>query len=81
MSSNAIQHGDGGEQRECEACGNTFRCGASTKGCWCFQVELTAEAGELLRERYRHCLCPECLTQIADRHLPDAANVAWGEND
>src|SRR5262245_52258494 len=30
--------------RECEACGKPFVCGASLKGCWCFQIKLSAEA-------------------------------------
>lgn len=49
----------------CEACGQPFVCGASLKGCWCSQIELTEEVRTRLRERYRDCLCRECLTRFA----------------
>jgi cysteine-rich CWC protein len=52
--------------RECEACGKPFVCGASLKGCWCLQIKLSAEARKQLRERYKHCLCQECLMKIAE---------------
>ena len=54
------------EPRECEACGRPFVCGASLKGCWCLQIKLSAEARKQLRERYKHCLCQECLMKIAE---------------
>ena len=52
--------------RECEACGKPFVCGASLKGCWCFQIKLSAEARKELRGRYERCLCSECLMRFAD---------------
>jgi hypothetical protein len=51
--------------RECEACGKPFVCGASLKGCWCFQIKLSAEVKQQLRERYKDCLCSDCLKQFA----------------
>jgi hypothetical protein len=53
--------------RECEACGGPFVCGASLRGCWCLQVKLSDEARKELRERYKACLCPECLTKFAEK--------------
>ena len=47
--------------RVCEACGESFACGASLKGCWCSAIKLDAAARQALRERYRDCLCPTCL--------------------
>jgi len=52
--------------RECEACSKPFTCGASLKGCWCFQVKLSAEVRQQLRERYKDCLCPDCLKRFAE---------------
>ena len=52
--------------RECEACGKPFVCGASLKGCWCFQIKLSADARRRLRERYIHCLCSECLMKFVE---------------
>ncbi len=54
--------------RECEACGKPFVCGASLKGCWCFDIKLSAAARKDLCERYNDCLCRECLETIA--HQP-----------
>jgi cysteine-rich CWC protein len=54
--------------RECEACGKPFVCGASLKGCWCLQVKLNAETRKELRERYKRCLCRECLMKFANSH-------------
>jgi hypothetical protein len=47
--------------RACESCGNSFRCGASLKGCWCLQVKLEPGAREELRGKYQYCICGECL--------------------
>jgi hypothetical protein len=52
--------------RECEACGNPFICGASLRGCWCLQIRLSEEARRQLRERFKRCLCSECLMKIAE---------------
>jgi len=49
----------------CESCGNSFTCGASLSGCWCGEIKLTGEARTALRERYRDCLCRECLERLA----------------
>jgi hypothetical protein len=47
--------------RACESSGNSFRCGVSFKGRWCFQVKLKPGAREELREKFKHCLCGDCL--------------------
>jgi hypothetical protein len=39
-------------QKKCEACGETFACGAPQRGCWCEGVKLTSEAAALLRARH-----------------------------
>ena len=50
----------------CEACGETFICGATDSGCWCQEVELSEAAREKLRARYQGCLCRVCLENIAE---------------
>ncbi len=52
---------------ECGACGKPFVCGASFKGCWCFDIKLSDATRRELRERYKDCLCRECLETIAQQ--------------
>ena len=67
--------------RACEACGNPFRCGASLKGCWCFQVKLRPEAREELLRKYKYCLCGECLAPYSVNHSPDSKRFGDSLND
>jgi hypothetical protein len=53
------------EPETCEACGRSFNCGATLRGCWCTQVKLSERVREQLRGRYQHCLCRECLERFA----------------
>ena len=53
-------------QSACPACGEQFACGASLRGCWCAEIELSEAARGALRERYTGCLCRECLQRYAD---------------
>jgi Cysteine-rich CWC len=50
---------------KCEACGNEFSCGASLRGCWCSEIELSEEAQADLKSRYRECLCRDCLERLS----------------
>jgi hypothetical protein len=52
-------------QSVCEACGARFSCGASDSICWCVEVKLTEEVRARLRERYKSCLCRDCLERAA----------------
>lgn len=45
----------------CESCGEEFVCGATLKGCWCMEIELTDEARKDLKSKFRNCLCRNCL--------------------
>jgi hypothetical protein len=54
-------------QKKCEACGETFACGAPERGCWCEEVKLTSGAAAQLRARHSDCLCPRCLAAAAQR--------------
>jgi hypothetical protein len=46
---------------KCEACGKQFHCNASVWGCWCAEIKLSDAARARLKEKYRGCLCRECL--------------------
>jgi hypothetical protein len=48
----------------CEACGNEFSCGASLRGCWCSEIELTDTQRSELKAKYRECLCRDCLSAL-----------------
>jgi hypothetical protein len=50
----------------CEACGETFLCGASDSSCWCQEIELSESALTRLRARYQGCLCRACLEIFAE---------------
>jgi hypothetical protein len=49
------------EPQKCESCGEDFTCGASLKGCWCFNKSLTDETRENLKSKFTDCLCENCL--------------------
>jgi hypothetical protein len=51
--------------RICEACGKEFSCGASLRGCWCSEIELSSEARASLKAGYNDCLCRDCLEKAA----------------
>ena len=53
------------EASACEACGQSFACGATLKGCWCTEVELSDEVRTHLRKLYTACLCRACLEEFA----------------
>jgi hypothetical protein len=49
----------------CEACGESFACGANTGGCWCGEIKLSDAVREELRAKYQRCLCRACLEKLA----------------
>jgi Cysteine-rich CWC len=57
-------------ERRCEACGNEFSCGASLRGCWCAEIELSDVARAELQDLYRNCLCRACLEMASGRQSP-----------
>jgi hypothetical protein len=46
----------------CERCGQEFECGAESKTCWCFAIEITDR--DFLSE-YDYCVCRSCLEEIS----------------
>jgi hypothetical protein len=56
----------------CEACGETFNCGAKGVGvCWCAEIELSDAVRSVLQSRYRSCLCRACLENYAEEEKDD----------
>jgi hypothetical protein len=53
----------------CEACGGPFTCGARLSGCWCAEIKLSDETLTELKQRYRSCLCQQCLEGFAAREI------------
>jgi hypothetical protein len=49
------------EKLTCEACGESFECGAKSGTCWCFDLAIEPESLALLREQFQNCLCFNCL--------------------
>jgi len=52
-------------ERVCESCGKEFSCGASLRGCWCSEVNLSDTTRTELRGLYKDCLCRECLEKVS----------------
>lgn len=50
----------------CEACGETFVCGAAGSSCWCQEIKLSETARVELRTRYQRCLCRGCLENYVE---------------
>ena len=60
------------ESSVCEACGAQFKCGASLAGCWCTEIELSESVRQMLRTKYRNCLCRACLERFAAAEVNSA---------
>ena len=50
----------------CPQCARAFGCHAQQ--CWCAEVKVSLEALAELRRSYASCVCPECLSQMAEKH-------------
>jgi len=61
-------------ERVCESCGNEFSCGASLRGCWCSEVDVSDATRTELKSLYRDCLCRDCLEKASGKH-PAAMNL------
>jgi cysteine-rich CWC protein len=47
--------------QQCPACGEAFACEIGLQGCWCSEVKVSAAVLEVLRSKYKGCLCRSCL--------------------
>jgi len=62
------------EPSKCEACGESFTCGATLSGCWCQEIKLTDAVRTELRSRYERCLCRTCLEKFAEGESNNGEN-------
>lgn len=62
------------EPSTCEACDDQFVCGATLLGCWCSEIKLSHEQRALLRERFEHCVCRNCLVQMRQEKTGEPAS-------
>jgi hypothetical protein len=58
------------EPSSCERCGIQFGCGAADEGCWCARLAVPPPVRRELLRRYRACLCPTCLGELAAAGAP-----------
>ena len=47
--------------QSCEGAGRSFACEIGLRGCWCSHVIVSERTREVLRAKYRRCLCRACL--------------------
>lgn len=53
---------DGAITKKCPKCGSEFLCySQSNQKCWCDNFFVDATNLKLLADKYKGCLCPECL--------------------
>jgi hypothetical protein len=61
----------------CPRCGAAFHCGArDPQPCACTAIQLDAATLARLRERWRGCLCLDCLLQLQREAAADGAPSA-----
>jgi iron complex transport system permease protein len=53
--------------KECPSCGKQFGCAHGEPGCWCESVVLRRETLVEIRTLADDCLCPACLSVLAER--------------
>ena len=62
------------EKKICEVCHKEFSCGATIGKCWCFEVEISQETLEQLKQDFQNCLCEDCLKKI-EKEVNEENNV------
>ena len=51
----------------CPMCGDLFDCYCNTDyQCWCTKVKIDAEVLEKISQEFSGCLCPDCLSKLAE---------------
>lgn len=58
------------EAKACPRCGNIFECKAGDiTQCQCYSIQLGIEERAFIEERYKDCLCADCLLQLKNRFM------------
>ena len=56
------------EQKICPRCKNTFECKAGDiTNCQCINIELNIEERSFIEDRFKDCLCFNCLLELKNR--------------
>lgn len=57
------------EPKTCPRCGNAFECKAGDiTQCQCYGIQLTTEERAFMEERYKDCLCRNCLLDLKNKY-------------
>ncbi|MBV9962900.1 MAG: cysteine-rich CWC family protein [Parafilimonas sp.] len=58
------------EVKTCSRCNNGFECKAGDiTHCQCNNIQLSVEERAFIEERYKDCLCANCLLQLKNRYM------------
>lgn len=58
------------EIKICSRCNNSFECRAGDIGnCQCAGIKLTIEERAFIEDRYKDCLCIQCLLQLKNNYV------------
>lgn len=52
--------------KRCPRCGTFFTC-FGNDDCWCERLQIHKKDLLAIVEKYRDCLCPDCLGEFAER--------------
>jgi hypothetical protein len=56
------------ETKYCPRCSKAFECkSGNITQCQCFGLQLTTEQRAFMEERYKDCLCRDCLLQLQNQ--------------
>jgi Cysteine-rich CWC len=61
--------------QQCESCGQPFSCELGLSGCWCSQIKISETTRQILRSKFKSCLCRSCLEQAESERQSGAASV------
>ncbi|MFT4154782.1 cysteine-rich CWC family protein [Parafilimonas sp.] len=58
------------EEKVCPRCGCVFECKAGDiTQCQCYGIQFSLEERVFIEERYRDCLCADCLLELKNRYV------------
>ena len=66
------------EQKICPRCSNVFECKAgSITECQCYTIVLNNEERIFIEDRYKDCLCKNCLLELKNRYTFFKEKYFW----
>jgi hypothetical protein len=68
------------EVKTCERCNAAFECKAGDIAhCQCNTIQLSVEERTFIEERYKDCLCANCLLQLKGRYILFKEKYLFGQ--